>query len=211
MRLLLVRHGITQDNLNGYYTGQSDTSLTELGKRQVEAAGHYLASEKLDVILSSDLQRARYTAETIACHHNLPVLEDPDLREICMGTWEGLSPAQIQARDLDEWEYIRSDQINRAPSGGETYTQLRTRAARALNRCLQRYAEQTVLWATHGELIGATLCYALDLEPGYHRCFQRDNTSITELQFGHGLPVIVRLNDTAHLQAQLKTSGLYLL
>lgn len=107
MRLLFVRHGITQDNLDGYYTGQTDTPLTELRERQAAAVGEYLASEKLQVIISSDLQRARDTARAIVHYHNLPVLEDPDLREISMGEWEGLSPEQIQTGNIEAWKYAQ--------------------------------------------------------------------------------------------------------
>jgi len=69
VRLLLVRHGITQHNIKDMYTGQTDAPLTELGERQAAAAARYLASEKIDLIVSSDLQRARYTALAIAEHH----------------------------------------------------------------------------------------------------------------------------------------------
>jgi broad specificity phosphatase PhoE len=197
-----VRHGITQDNINGCYSGQRDTPLTELGECQAASVGEYLATEKLDVILSSDLQRARNTARAIARYHHLPLLENPDLREISMGEWEGLSPEQIRARDIEEWKYVKSDPVNHAPPGGETYARLRERAARALKRCQEKYAGQTVLWAAHGELIGMTLCHALGLDFSYLDCFQRNNASVTELQFGHGLPVIVRLNDTSHLRSE---------
>jgi len=200
----LVRHGITEHNLNGQYTGQTDAPLSELGKRQIRAVGTYLAREKVDVIFSSDLQRARDTAREIAQHHHLPVLEDPDLREISMGTWEGLTPEQIRARDLEGWKYVRSDPTLHAPLGGESFAQLHERAARALKRCREQYAGQTVLWATHGGFIGATVCHALQLDPSYRHCFRHENTSITEIRFGEGLPSIERLNDTAHLRAMVE-------
>lgn len=200
MRLLLVRHGVTDHNINRQITGQSDVPLTELGRDQVRAVGKYLAREKLDAIFSSDLQRARDTAREIARHHNLPVLEDPDLREIHMGEWEGLTIEEIQARDLEGWKHVRSDPVRHAPPGGETFFQLQERAARALQRCQERHAGQTVLWATHGGLIGTTVCQALQLDLTYRHCFRHENTSITELRFGKGLPLIERLNDVAHLR-----------
>ena len=128
MRLLLVRHGITQYNIDDLYTGQTDAPLTELGEHQAEAAGKYLATEKIDLIVSSDLQRTRYTAQAIAQYHNLPVLEDPDLREVHMGTWEGFTPEQVQERDPQEWTAVRGDPINLAPTGGESFMQVRGRA-----------------------------------------------------------------------------------
>lgn len=200
MRLLLVRHGITQHNLDGLYTGQTDAPLTSIGEGQAEAVARYLADERLDVILSSDLQRARDTASAIARYHNLPVLEDPDLREINMGTWESLSPSQIQERYQEEWFYVRADPINRAPNGGESFSQLYERAARVLLRCQEKHMDQTVLWATHGGFIEAALCCALKLDLEYRRCFRQNNTSVNELWFEAELPRIVRLNDTAHLR-----------
>lgn len=201
MRLLLVRHGITQHNLNGQYTGQTDAPLSELGQRQIMAVGKYLAQERVDVIFSSDLQRARDTAREIARHHNLPVLEDPDLREISMGTWEGLTPDQIKAHDLESWQYVRSDPVRHAPPGGESFVQLHERASRVLQRCREKYAGQTVLWATHGGLIEVTVCAALKLDLNYRYCFRQKNTSVSELLFGSDLPSIERLNDIAHLRA----------
>jgi broad specificity phosphatase PhoE len=200
LRLLLVRHGITQYNIKDMYTGQTDAPLTELGERQAAAAGKYLASEKIDLIVSSDLQRTRYTALAIARHHNLPVLEDPDLREVHMGAWEGFTPEQIQKRNLAEWTAVRSDPINIAPPGGESFTQVRARAAKALQRYQELYAGKTVLWATHGGFIGILFCQALKLDLTYRHCFRHDNTSISELVFKQELPWITRLNDTAHLR-----------
>ena len=201
MRLLLVRHGITQYNVEERYTGQADIPLTKLGEYQAASVGKYLAREKLDVIFSSDLQRARDTAQAIALYHNLPVLEDPDLREIGMGQWENCNPQQIQERDPEEWIYVRSDPVNRAPSGGENFAQLRERAGRALKRCQENYAGKTVLWVTHGGFIRVAICHALKLDLIYRRCFRQDNTSVNELHFEDELPWIARLNDTAHLRS----------
>ena len=200
MRLLLVRHGITQNNVDGTYTGQTDAPLTELGERQASAVGKYLAQEQLDVILSSDLQRALITAREIARYHHLSVLEDPDLREISMGEWEGLSAEQVQARNPTEWAYVRSDPIHHAPTGGESFAQVSERAARILQRCQENYAGKNVLWSTHGGFIEAAICHALKLDLTYRRCFRQNNTAVTELHFTQELPLIERMNDIAHLR-----------
>jgi broad specificity phosphatase PhoE len=201
LQLLLVRHGVTAYNLTGRYTGQADVPLTELGQRQAVAVGKYLADEQLDVIISSDLQRARDTALAIAQYHKLPVLEDPELREISMGEWEGYTPEEIQARNIAEWTNVRSKPITIAPPGGESWEKLYERAGRALRAYQEVYAEQTVLWTTHGALIEAALCHALKLDLSYRHCFRQENTSISELTFDGALPTIVRLNDTAHLRS----------
>lgn len=200
MRLLLIRHGITKNNIERAYTGQIDAPLTELGEQQAVAAGKYLATEKIDLIVSSDLQRAHNTALAIAQHHKLEVLDDPDLREIGMGAWEGLTHTQIQERDPAEWTLVRSDPVTIAPPGGENFLQLRERVGRALQRYQTSHPGKTVLWATHGGFLGVLFCYALKLDLTYRHCFRHDNASISELVFEHDLPHIMRLNDTAHLR-----------
>ena len=95
MRLIVVRHGETFYNMEDRLTGQADIPLSPLGERQAERVGVYLADEKLDGIVSSDLQRALITAQAIAAHHGLTVQEDPDIREIALGNWEGMLSSEV--------------------------------------------------------------------------------------------------------------------
>ena len=93
MRLIVVRHGRTPFNVEGRFTGQLDIPLDELGERQAEALGRRLSETRLDAVVSSDLGRARATAQAIAYHHSLPVEgrggEDVDLGGSALGRWEG--------------------------------------------------------------------------------------------------------------------------
>lgn len=200
MRLLLVRHGSTIYNQNHAFTGQIDAPLSDEGQQQAEAVGRYLAQETIDAIFSSDLQRARDTGLAIAQYHQLPVQENPDLREVSLGTWEGRKYAEVEETDHEVFTWVRSDPANNAPPGGESYEQLPVRAARVLDYCLEQYTDKSVLWATHGGLMGVIVCHALRLDLKYRRCFEHDNTSVTELHFKEALPRIARLNDTAHLR-----------
>ena len=114
MRLLIVRHGATANNAEARYTGQSDVPLSPLGERQVEAVARALADVRLDAIISSDLVRARSTAEAIARYHQVPVLLDPDLREIAIGAWEGLTYAEALRRDpslVAAWQSGRPESL----------------------------------------------------------------------------------------------------
>jgi broad specificity phosphatase PhoE len=90
MRLIVIRHGESVYNDQKRFTGQADVPLSPLGKRQAAALGERLAGEHLDAIVSSDLLRARDTAEAIASYHALPVYEDSDLRELALGEWKVL-------------------------------------------------------------------------------------------------------------------------
>ena len=99
LRLLLMRHGSTLDNEQQRYSGQADVPLSAPGESQVALLGQQFAHEAIDLIVTSDLQRARATGAAIAHYHHAPVYEDPAIREISLGAWEGLTFAELRERD----------------------------------------------------------------------------------------------------------------
>ena len=199
-RLIIVRHGETTYNIEGRITGMSDAPLTELGKYQAERVGAYLADKSIDAIVASDLQRARETAQAIANHHALPVLEDADLREIGMGEWEGLRFGEIIERDPELAKRVRADASRYTPPGGETLEHLRTRLVHALERWTTRYPDGTVVWVSHGGTIGILMCHLMDIDLNRRHQFRHHNASIHEIVVGGKYPVFEHLNETAHLR-----------
>ena len=139
-RFLLVRHGETDWNADGRLQGQTDRPLSEYGRRQArqlgeELKGEELEGEELEAIYSSDLSRARETAEILAERLGLPVVLDPDLREKDWGTWEGLT-----AVERDRVEFV-----------GESTEAHEERILRALRRISERHpGDGRVLVVTHG-------------------------------------------------------------
>ena len=99
-KLLLVRHGETDWNRHGRWQGGSDTQLNDLGREQARALAEELDGE-IDVLYSSDLARARETAEIVAAKLGLEVRLDPRLRERGFGSWEGLTTIEIEERFAD--------------------------------------------------------------------------------------------------------------
>jgi len=201
MRLILVRHGETMYNAQRRYTGQSDIPLNTLGERQAAALGESLATDRFDVIVTSDLERTRVTAEAIARYHRLPVQEDIDLRELAFGEWEGYTYDEVLARDAKLVAHWRADPATYAPPGGETVAQLRDRCAHALRNWQTQYPEASVLWVTHGGLIGVLLCHVLGIDLKRRWQFRHDNASISEMHLSGDRVMIVRLNETAHIRA----------
>jgi broad specificity phosphatase PhoE len=199
LRLLLVRHGLTLSNVQARYSGQTDVPLTEVGERQAEAVGKRLAAEALDVIVSSDLQRASKTAHAIARYHGLPVWHDADLRETHLGEWEGLTYREVSVRYLEVVKQRREDPYFPAP-GGESFSQLRDRVARARTRWQSQYPNSTVVWVTHAGVIEASLCLFLGIDLKHRRQFRHSNASITEFDLSRDYGVLVSLNDTGHLR-----------
>jgi alpha-ribazole phosphatase len=202
MRLLLVRHGVTLNNQQGRYMGQSDIALNDMGEQQALMVAERLAREPLDVIVTSDLQRARVTAQIIARHHALPVYEDAALREISMGQWEGATYAEILARNEELVRRWRTDPTNHAPPSGETTAQLRDRLAAALERWQSQYPGTTILWVTHAGAIGVLICHLLGIDLNNRWKFRCDTASITEFDLNGKYAILMRMNDTAHLCVQ---------
>jgi 2,3-bisphosphoglycerate-dependent phosphoglycerate mutase len=138
--LLLVRHGETDWNAVGRLQGQTDRPLSEYGRRQAWQLGEQLksealAGEALEAIYSSDLARARETAEIVGERLGLPVVLDAGLREKDWGSWEGLT-----AVERDRVEFV-----------GESTAAHQDRILHALRRISERHpGDGRVLVVTHG-------------------------------------------------------------
>jgi broad specificity phosphatase PhoE len=132
--LLLVRHGETDWNADGRLQGHTDRPLTDFGRRQARQLAEELSEQELEAIYSSDLARARETAEVVGERLELPVVLDPDLREKNWGTWEGLTAVE---RDRVEF-------------AGESTQEHQERILGALRRIAARHPGGRVLVVTHG-------------------------------------------------------------
>lgn len=200
LRLILVRHGATQQNLDGQMTGQIDAPLSALGRRQAEAVAARLASWSFDEIVASDLARARETAELIASRHSAPIRLEPDLREIDMGSWSGKPYRDWTQEERDRFVAMERDGSGLTPApGGESFSALADRVERALARA--RLGGGTVLWVTHGGVMSVLLVRALGIGFDRRGQFRRANCSITELVYEPTRVIIGRMNDTSHLEA----------
>lgn len=146
--LLLVRHGETDWNADGRLQGQTDRALSDFGRRQAQQLAAELEGEDLDAIYSSDLARARETAEIVGERLALTVVLDPGLREKDWGTWEGLTAAE-----RDRVEFV-----------GESTRAHQERTLDALRRVSERHPGQShVLVVTHGGSIRRVQTAALGM------------------------------------------------
>jgi broad specificity phosphatase PhoE len=133
--LLLVRHGETDWNAEGRLQGHTDRPLSDYGRGQARRLAEELEGEELEAIYSSDLARARETAEIVGERLGLPIALEPDLREKDWGTWEGLS-----AVERDRVEFV-----------GESTEAHQERMLRALRRISERHpGNARILVVTHG-------------------------------------------------------------
>lgn len=144
--MLVVRHGQSEWNALGRWQGQEDPPLSDLGRAQAAMAATLLGS--IDLVVSSDLQRATETAAIVAGALGVgPVLVEPDLRERHAGEWQGLTRAQIEER-WPGWVDER-----RRPPGFEETQPFTERVLRALDNIEARYRGAEVLVVSHGGVI----------------------------------------------------------
>ena len=174
--LLLVRHGETDWNRHGRWQGGSDTQLNDLGREQARALAEELDGE-IDVLYSSDLARARETAEIVAAKLGLEVRLDPRLRERGFGSWEGLTTTEIEERFADAHRRWLAGE-GAGADDAEAFEDFSARVEDFLSDVLRLHPGEEVLVVSHGgsirviHALAAGVDYVRDhrLIPGVPNC-----------------------------------------
>lgn len=126
-RLVIWRHGQTDWNAEHRWQGQADVPLNDLGRAQARAAAPSLAGYGLTHLFSSDLSRARETAQILGRLVDLPVACDARLREIDVGNWSGRTKDQI---GIEFTQVLVAEEAGRDVVRGRTGESVRQVAAR---------------------------------------------------------------------------------
>ena len=148
-RIVLWRHGQTDWNLVNRFQGHSDIPLNQTGIEQARRAAPLLFGLRPSKIISSDLIRAKQTAEELANLSKLPIHIDPALRETNGGKWEGRTGAENRADDYEK--FVNWLDGNDEPAGdfGERRSEIALRAVTAIEKALDQETE-TLVVVTHG-------------------------------------------------------------
>jgi broad specificity phosphatase PhoE/ribonuclease HI len=199
-RFLLLRHGQTELSVERRYSGRGNPALTELGRRQADAAAAYLAERGgIDAVISSPLQRAYDTAAAAAKTLGLGVTVDEDLIETDFGDWEGLTFGEAAQRDSELHGRWLSD-TSVEPPGGESFDTVAHRVRRARNRIIADHGASTVLVVSHVTPIKTMLRLALNAGEGILYRLHLDLASLSIAEFYPDGGSSVRLvNQTAYL------------
>ncbi|MDQ0429285.1 broad specificity phosphatase PhoE [Planomicrobium stackebrandtii] len=186
----LVRHGITDWNIQGIAQGSSDVPLNETGRQQAESLANRLAAEESwDLIISSDLSRAKETAEIIGRTLYLPVSHfDTRLRERSGGKIEGTTERERLEKWGPDWRNL--------DLAMEDLGEATERGLACLEDILENFHGQRVLLVSHGALIGLML---QKLMPEKFKETSMDNTSITILKNADSRWDCSLFNCTVHL------------
>jgi broad specificity phosphatase PhoE len=201
IKLILVRHGETAWNRERRIQGgSSDVELNELGRKQVESLALALKEAKIDAVYSSPLKRALDTATAIASHHQLAVQVEPDLREMEVGEFEGVSMTEIGAnlsQFLIQWRQGRG--LEKLP-GGESVADLADRMWATIQSINAQYQQGTVVVVSHYFAIVATICIALGWPLTRLERIRVQTGSISTIDLDDRQSRLVSLSDTCHLR-----------
>jgi broad specificity phosphatase PhoE len=198
-RVYLARHGETDWNRAGRWQGHADVPLNDAGLAQARALARRVAPLGVEKIYTSDLMRARQTAEPIADATGLRPVVAPDLREVDVGSWSGL--AREQARERHPEGYRRWLDGRTGWDDGETYEELHVRAVGAFERICADQEGRTLLLVSHGGTIRAIASHVLGLRvtEDRRRIGGGANGSLSLVEGdGHGFRLAI-LNDEGHL------------
>ena len=200
--LLLVRHGESEAVVTGepvpLFEGHGDPPLSEVGREQAELVGARLASEPIDAIYVTTLQRTVQTAAPLAARLGIEPRVERDLREVHLGEWEaGLFRQKTHERDplaVRMW----TEQSWGVIPGAERDADFFARVRAGLERVVDAHPDQLVAVVAHGGTIGALLSQATGSRP--FAFVGSDNASISSLVVSGEQWILRRFNDTVHLE-----------
>ncbi len=188
MRIIAVRHGETEENVNGIVQGQGQGTLTERGVRQVDAVAAALGDVSVDAIYSSDLGRAARTAERIAAYHGNRVEYAPELRERGYGIFQGRSRAEFFAAE----PVGSSLRAAYRPDGGESFNDLMLRVSGFVLGLEVKRVDGTVLLVTHGGIIKCLAVLYLGVPLGEVFAMKTVNAGVLMIDVNGGTGTLVK-------------------
>lgn len=152
-RFCIVRHGETTWNAEKRIQGHIDVGLNAVGLAQAEAAANWLAGQEIAAIYSSDLQRARQTAQRIAAVFNLMINLRPEFRERRYGVFEGRTYDESRQSFPQEYGAFERREPDFVIPGGESLVQLNQRVCDGLRQVAADHPNQMVVVVTHGGVL----------------------------------------------------------
>ncbi len=196
MKLYLIRHGEVEGAADARLIGRTDAPLSQRGAEQSLALAQSLAGERLSAVYSSDLQRARTTAQTIAKQNSLTVTENPEWREIDMGHWEGLTMKRVHDENPELVAQLFADPASFQYPGGESFATFTTRIQNALDDLLSTHPNDRVALVTHGGVCRVIIGTVLGVPPSNWLRLAQDYGCLNVIEWYDGNPMLRLLNSS---------------
>ncbi|MGL5695031.1 MAG: histidine phosphatase family protein [Peptostreptococcaceae bacterium] len=199
LKLILVRHAITEDNKDGKLSGHIDSVLSEEGKVQIKALTNFLKDECIEKIYTTTSSRTKHTVEPLAKYKNIDIIENEQLKEISFGNFEGLDFNRIKEEYPEEFQSMIENGYEYRYPNGESLIDSYNRVAQALKHIIKENDNKNVLICSHGGTIRNIITYLISSSYEYHWNFKIDNCSVTTIEINDGFSVINNMNNTSFL------------
>ena len=174
-------HGLLGKVLAGRMPG---VGMTERGRAEIAAQAERLARDKIAAIYASPLQRTRETAEIVGARLGLPIAFRDDLLELDFGEWTGATFDAIRADP--RWQAWSTQRSLASIPGGESMRAVQQRIVAAMIELNERHLHETVVVASHGDVIRAALLYALGMPLDFYNRIEVGQGSISTIQIHPG-------------------------
>ena len=201
MRLVLVRHGRTDWNREFRVQGHSDIPLNSTGKIQAEAISNALQGEKVGAVYSSPLSRAYWTAQAIARSHQVEVLTDDRLKELDVGTVDGLYYPRLKTDTPEFYNLWMADPASARWPNGESLSELDNRVWGFIDSINQNEWAGSVIIISHLFSIVTILCRVLGMDLAKFRNLNLSVASISIVELNSNQSQLKLFNDTCHLDS----------
>lgn len=199
MLIFLIRHGLTDWNVQRRFQGTCDIPLNETGMEQARIAAARCAQLAPQRVYHSPLLRAAQTAQAVAEACGALLIPCPDLREVSLGVFQGLDHQQAQVQYPEAYTHYFADRINAAPPGGESLSQVQQRALSALTQIEQDASGcARIAVVSHGALLKSLLGAVAGIPLACFPCFDVSNGSISVIESQDGHRGLITLNAMAH-------------
>jgi len=207
IKLILIRHGESDGNVQRKFCGFKDVCLTKKGIWQAERLAYRLKGLQVDAVYCSDLKRARHTAEIIFRDRGVDIITNPKFREMNFGIWEGYTFEEVKSKygygdEFNLWLENINEKIN-IPQG-ESLVDLNNRVMAELGKILKKHEkvdkDETIALVCHGGTIRVILCNVLNLELKYMYRIEQYPTALNIIDYYDYEGFISLLNDTSHLE-----------
>lgn len=180
-RLVLIRHGETDWNVEGRYQGQADPPLNKKGLEQARQLAGEMEDLGLDLIYSSPLQRAHQTAEILADHLEIPLHIEPRLMEIHQGDWQTRLRSEIENLYPELFNRWQTEPWMVTPPQGEHLNQVQQRVDSAIDEILAKHPEGILGIVTHRIPIALIKVHIQGMDPDIVRTLHLPNTYWEEI------------------------------
>ena len=198
-----MRHGETAWNAEHRVQGQLDVPLNAIGQAQAQAASKALAQEEFDAIYSSDLSRARQTAQPAASLLAREILLEKDLRERHYGIFERLTYAEVKVRYPDDYARFAAHDPEYAFRTGESLRDFNARSVAVISRIAARHENRHVLVFTHGGVLDMLYRHITGFSLSASRDFGIPNAGLNRIELTPAGWEIRSWADVAHLDSAL--------